>query len=179
MLIKVTGILEFEPEDKTRKHLNQASWKRIAMILTNDDMSDYYSWFIYRRFNLKLNKPIRGAHVSIINEAERDFAFGVEPAWSNAKAKYDGKPMDFYIDIEPRTNGEHWWFRVYCPAGEDMREELGLHRDPFYSLHMTIGYANDKNRYHSDYILDVCKRHGLTSSEPKKPFCEHEVFEFC
>jgi hypothetical protein len=167
--------MKFEPEDKTRKHKNQASWKRVAMIVTQDDMSDYYSWFIFRRFNLQLNKPLRGAHVSIVNDSERDFQLGVEPHWSVVKEKYNDKPMDFYIDIEPRTNGEHWWFRVYCPAGEDMREELGLKRDPFYSLHMTIGYANEKNRFHSDYILDVCKRHGIISSEPRASFESHKI----
>jgi hypothetical protein len=175
MLLKVTGIMEFEPEDKTRKHKSQASWKRVAIIRTNDDTADYYSWFINRRFNLPLNKPLRGAHVSIVNDAERDFSYGVNPRWETVKAKYDGKPMDFYIDLEPRTNGEHWWFRVYCPAGEDMREELGLKRDPFYSLHMTIGYANEKNMAHSYYILDVCQRHGIISSEPRKPMDEHAI----
>lgn len=179
MLIKVTGILEFEPENKTRKHEKQASWKRITMILTHDDAADYYAWFIKKRFNLQLNKPLRGAHISIINEAERDFAFGVEPTWTKAKEKYDGKSMDFYIDLEPRTNGEHWWFRVYCPAGEDLREELGLRREPYYSLHMTIGFANEKNRYHSDYILEICKRHEIISSEPRKPFSEHTIVEMC
>ena len=175
MLLKVFGIMEFEPEDKTRKHKNQASWKRVAMIRTHDDAADYYAWFINRRFNLPLNKPLRGAHVSIVNDAERDFKHGVEPRWSDVKAKYSGKLMDFYIDLEPRTNGEHWWFRIYCPAGEDMREELGLRRDPFYSLHMTIGYANEKHRAHSDYILEVCKRHNIISSEPRRPFDERDI----
>ncbi len=170
--------MQFEPENKTRKHDAQSSWKRIAMIVTQDDMSEYYSWFIDRRFNLKLNKPLRGAHVSIVNDAERDFQYGSEPRWSAVKEKYDSKPMDFYIDLEPRTNGEHWWYRVYCPAGEDMREELGLKRDPFYSLHMTIGFSNEKNRFHSDYILDVCKRHGILSSEPRAPFESHKIYEF-
>jgi len=175
MIVRVSGNMIFEPEDKTRKHRNQASWKRAAMIVTQDDMSEYYAWFIRKRFSLQLNKPLRGAHVSIVNDAERDFTNGVEPIWSDVKRKYHEKPMDFYIDLEPRSNGEHWWFRVYCPAGEDMREELGLKRDPFYSLHMTIGFANEKNRYHSDYILDICKRHGILSSEPKKPFNKHEI----
>jgi hypothetical protein len=175
MLLKVAGVMEFEPEDRTRKHKSQASWKRVAMIRTNDDLADYYAWFINRRFNLPLNKPLRGAHVSIVNDAERDFAYGVEPRWENVKRKYGGKPMDFFIDLEPRTNGEHWWFRVYCPAGEDMREELGLKREPFYSLHMTIGYANDKNRAHSDYILEICKRHKIISSGPRKDISEHEI----
>ncbi len=174
MLLKVTGIMQFEPENKTRKHDAQSSWKRIAMIVTEDDMSEYYSWFIFRRFNLQLNKPLRGAHVSIVNDSERDFKMGLDK-WDIVKEKYDGKPMDFYVDLEPRSNGEHWWYRVYCPAGEDMREELGLTRDPFYSLHMTIGFANEKNRFHSDYILEICKRHGILSSEPRAPFETHEI----
>jgi hypothetical protein len=175
MLLKLSGILVFAPEDKTRKHVSQASWKRVAIIQTGDDIADYYAWFINRRFNLPLNKPLRGAHVTVVNDAERDFKYGVEGRWKWAKENFDGKPIDFYIDLEPRTNGEHWWFRVYCPNSEIIRETLGLNRDPFYSLHLTIGYANEKNRAHSDYILDICKRHNLLSSEPKKPFSEHKI----
>jgi hypothetical protein len=177
MLLKLSGTVEFEPGNKTRKHLSQASWKRVVMIRTHDDLSEYYAWFINRRFNLPLNKPLRGAHITIVNDAERDFVWGVEPKWSEIKKMYHGKPMDFYIDLEPRTNGEHWWLRVYCPLGETMREELGLSREPYYSFHLTIGHANEKYLAHSEYILNVCQRHKIISSAPRQDFQDHTIYE--
>jgi hypothetical protein len=177
MLIKVKGKIQFEPEDKTRKHKSQASWKRIAMILTNDDLADYYSWFIKRRFNLELNKPLRGSHVSFINDSERDFKEGAH-LWNEGKKLFDGAEIDFYIDPEPRTNGEHWWLRVYCPDSEMIRASMGLSPVPYFTLHLTLGYANSRWIDHSNYILEICKRHEIISSEPRKPMSEHEIFEF-
>lgn len=173
MVIKVKGILEFEPEDKTKKHLSQASWKRVAMIRTNDDLCEYYAWFIKKRFNLELNKPLRGSHVTIINDAEREV-----PHFSDARTLFNGKPIDFYIDPEPRTNGEHWWLRVYCTDAESIREICGGSRDPFFAFHLTIGYATHLRLEHSNYIMEICKRHQIISSEPRKPMSEHEVIEF-
>lgn len=178
MLIKVRGILEFEPEDKTRKHKAQASWKRVALIKTGDDLSEYYAWFIRKRFNLELNKPLRGAHVTIVNDAERDFEFGVTPVWEEAVKEFNGKPMDFYIDLEPRTNGEHWWLRVYCPDGESLRGAMGLTPEPFFDLHLTLGYANSRWIEHSKYILDISKRHNIISSGARLPMDMHEIITF-
>jgi hypothetical protein len=178
MIIKVRGILEFEPQNKTRKHEEQASWKRVALIKTGDDLSEYYSWFIRKRFNLELNKPLRGAHVTIVNDAERDFEFGVTPIWQEAVKEFDGKPMDFYIDPEPVTNGEHWWLRVYCPDAESLRGAMGLTPEPFFNLHLTLGYANSRWIEHSKYILEVSKIHGIISHPKRLPMDMHEIITF-
>lgn len=173
MLVKVNGILVFEPENVTRKHERQSSWKRIAMIKTNDELSEYYAWFIRKRFNLELNVPLRGAHLSIINDKDIEV-----PNFDKAKEVYDGEIVPFYIDIEPRTNGEHWWLRAYCPDAEKIRVLAGGTPIPFFTFHMTIGYANNKWIDHSNYILDMSKKFELISSEPRKPFEEHEIIEF-
>lgn len=172
MLIKAKGVLEFEPEDKTKKHKSQASWKRVAMIRTNDDLCEYYSWFIRTRFNLTLNKPLRGSHVTIINDAEREV-----PLFGEAAKVFNGKEIDFYIDPEPRTNGEHWWLRVYCKDAEAIRMSCGGSATPFFAFHLTLGYANEKNIAHSNYILECCKFHQIISSEPRKPFEEHQIYD--
>jgi hypothetical protein len=171
MLIKVTGILEFAPENKTRKHDSQASWKRVAMILVPGELTMYYSWFVKKRYNLELNKPIRGAHLTIINDSERE-----APMFEEARKLYDGKEVSFYIDPATRTNGEHWWLRAYCPEGEDIREACGLRRDPYFPLHMTIGYANEKVLPHSQYIHECIQFHESTL--PRLSFEEHEIYEF-
>ena len=42
----------FDPIDKTKKHKDQSSWKNVAICKTYDDIDLYYSWFIFKRFNL-------------------------------------------------------------------------------------------------------------------------------
>jgi len=172
MVIKCTGYLEFEPENVTRKHEDQSSWKKVAMIRTDDDLQPYYYWFLKTRFNLTLNPPLRGTHVTIINDriAEEDF--------NNIRSLFDKKKIDFYIDIEPRSNGKHWWLRVYCPDSESIRALGGLTPAPYFNLHLTLGHANEKWSAHSEYILDCCKRFKLISSEPRHSLETHEIYEF-
>lgn len=172
MLVKVKGIIEFSPEDVTRKHKSQSSWKRVAMIRTDCDMDRYYSWFIKKRFNLELNRTLRGTHITFISDKLEKNIF------DQASVIFNGKSIDFYIDLEPRSNAEHWWLRVYCPEAESIREVMGLSREPFYGLHLTLGYANEKNFEHSEYILRQCKRFNLISNDPRKPFNDHDIKEF-
>ena len=190
MVFKVRGILDFSPEDKTKKHVSQASWKSIAMIRTNCELDRYYAWFLKKRFNLELNKNLRGTHVTFINDRM------CKDIFEQAAKMFDGKEIDFYVETEPRSSGEHWWLRVHCPESETIREVMGLSRDPFYALHLTLGHAvvkypeavseNDNSSLkirkdyleHSEYITECCKRHDILSNEPRKPLSEHEIIEF-
>jgi hypothetical protein len=172
MLVKIKGKIEFSPEDVTRKHKSQSAWKRVAMIRTDCELDRYYSWFIKKRFNLELNRNLRGSHITFISDRlEKDI-------FNQASAIFNGKEIDFYIDLEPRSNAEHWWLRVYCPEAESIREVLGLTREPFFGFHLTLGHANDKNIAHSEYILRQCRMFELISNDPRKPFNEHDIKEF-
>jgi hypothetical protein len=190
MVFKVRGILDFSPEDKTKKHANQASWKQVAMIRTNCELDRYYAWFLKKRFNLELNSNLRGTHVTFINDRMDAKTF------NQFSELFDGKEIDFYIETEPRSNGEHWWLRVHCPEAESIREIMGLSREPFFGMHLTLGRAEErypegvegnnnnsimkiKKDYieHSKYILECCKLHNLTSSDVRKPLNQHEIVE--
>jgi hypothetical protein len=168
MLIKLKGILEFSPVDVTRKHLAQSSWKCVAIIKTNCDMDRYYAWFLKKRFNLELNKNLRGAHITIINDKMDKTLF------EQGATIFSGKEIEFYLDLEPRSNGEHWWLRVFSTDAENIREALGLSREPYFSFHFTIGHANNRNIEHSEYILEQCKKFSLISNEPRKSLEEYE-----
>lgn len=152
MLIRVKGILDFEPEDVTRKHKSQSSWKRTALIKTGCDMDRYYAWFLKKRFNLDLNKNLRGSHVTFISDKLEKSIF------DQASNIFNGKEIDFFINTEPRSSGLHWWLRVHCPDAESIREAIGLPRDPYFGLHLTIGYANNKNYLHSLYAWRCFER---------------------
>ena len=176
MVIKVKGILEFSPEDVTRKHRNQSSWKRVAIIKTDCDLDRYYAWFLKKRFNLELNKNLRGTHVTFINDKLEKGIF------DQFAPLFNGKEINFYIELDPCSSGVHWWLRVHCPEAEAIRELMGLSRDPYFGLHLTLGNAvikypeevdssdNSSMRVkkdyieHSKYILECCKFYNLTPS---------------
>ena len=190
MVFKVRGILDFSPEDKTKKHVSQASWKRVAMIRTNCELDRYYAWFLKKRFNLELNTNLRGTHVTFINDRMDAKVF------EQFAQIFEGKEIDFYVETEPRSNGEHWWLRVHCPEAESIREVMGLSREPFFGMHLTLGRADQrypegveennnsimkiKKDYieHSKYITECCKRHELLSNEPRKPLSELKIVEW-
>lgn len=169
--ISVTGKIVFNPEDKTKKHDRQSSWKKIAMVMFDGEMAEYYAWFIKKRFNLPLNKPLRGAHISFINDDINKLRENgkltqgeAEAKWLYVKKEWDGKPITIDFNPSPRTNGEHWWLKpepVSCEILDEIRSELGLGK-PFFSYHLSLGYANEKFIDHSNYIHNLIKR-GLIS----------------
>lgn len=164
--IVLMGKIVFEPVNYTKKHSMQASWKRIAMVFIDGDVTEYYSWFIKKRYNLTLNKPIRGAHISFINDSLRDMSNNgkksleeVDRIWNEAKTKWDGKYIPIMLSLDPRTSDKHWWLNIppdYRDKLHQIRAEVGLGR-PNFGLHMTIGLANEKNIEHSKYIHSLIK----------------------
>lgn len=161
LVFEAKGVLNFQPIDRTKKHKYQSTWKRTALIETDCDLERYYAWFIERRFNLKLNKTIRGTHISFINDRV-DFKL-----FDEAAKFFNGKEIKFYYEVEPKTNGKHWWVRIYSPDAENIRESIGLIRHPYFGLHLTLGYANEINLEHSKYIERQCLNFNLLSDEKR------------
>lgn len=158
--IAYTGKILFEPPNKTKKHLAQASWKKVAMVVFEGDIAEYYAWFLKQRFNLELNKPLRGAHITFINDSIDDINNRVgtveekEALWEKLKNKWDGKEISVILNLRPFSDINHWWLIVDHKNRTELhniRAEIGLSR-PYFGLHMTIGYANEKNIAHSEYI---------------------------
>ena len=42
-MIKVKGEIVFNPKNRTKKHNKQSEWKRISMVVFDDDLCEYYS----------------------------------------------------------------------------------------------------------------------------------------
>lgn len=137
------------------------------MIFIDGDVTEYYAWFLERRYKLVLNKPLRGAHISFINDSMRDLMLNGErteaealAVWESVKKKYHGKKINIVIELEPRTDDRTWWFNIPHDERGDIqaiRDELGL-KKPYFGLHMTIGYANEKNIGHSMYLHESLKK---------------------
>ena len=163
--ITLSGIINFDPPDKTKKHMKQSSWKKVAFVVFDDDTCSYYAWFLKKRFNLEILHPVRKPHVTFINDSLRDINGGDgseeyrNDLWKNLKEKWDKKPMDVVLDLNPRSDGDRWWFNVpedFRVEMHNIRQEIGLGR-PYYGLHLTIGNVHPKYIEHSNYILDLLK----------------------
>lgn len=164
-IIKLKGVIKFDPIEKTAKHIKQSSWKKVAMVVLYGDLCEYYSWFFKKRFNLTLEKPLRESHVTFINDAE----FEMNGKWEEVKKKWDGKEVDIYLSLLPDTNSLtreeiedhkngvpidlhkkhkqelHWWLIVPHDKRlelQEIRKELGLDK-PYFGMHASIGRVLD------------------------------------
>ena len=171
ILFKAKGVLHFNPKDITKKHIIQSEWKRVAMITIDSEIDQYYAWFVNKRFALKLNKNLRGSHVTFISDMVDNELF------NEVAKKYDGMSVDFYYSPEPFTNGKHWWLRVFCLDIEPIREEMGLHKYPYFGLHLTLGRVTENQIIHGQYIKDVCDKHNLLYNQPRHNLNEYKIIE--
>lgn len=168
--ITYQGVIQFDPVDYTKKHKTQASWKRIAMVMFDGELAEYYAWFVKKRYDIVLNKPLRGAHISFINDSVNDMKAGlgiesdneVDAIWNTVKDKYHGKSIEISLNVDVRADKKHWWMNVddeYRQELQLIRNELGLGK-LFYGEHLSIGYCNEKYIEHSNYILGLINKFG-------------------
>lgn len=156
-MFEIRGKIEFDPVNVTKKHVKQSSWKKTAMVKFHCDTWAYYAWFLQKRFNLKLNKPLRGTHITIINDMVDS------EIYTQARKIFHGQELTFKYDpTNIRANDKgHWWLKVYCDDVRNIRNAMGLTSDPYFGLHMTIGLATHLQLEHSNYIKDQCVRFNL------------------
>ncbi len=64
----INTILNFDPPHLIEKHEKQGEWKKVAICLIEGDISAYYAWFLKKRFNIELVKPLRECHITIISD---------------------------------------------------------------------------------------------------------------
>jgi len=157
-ILNITGRIVFDPDNVTRKHNRQADWKRVAMVMFEGDMAYYYAWFIERRYGIKLNHPIRGAHITFVNDSIREIKGG-NKVWEEVRSKWDGKEIEVSLNLDARTNVEYWWLRASSNSFDEIRTELGL-GEPYFSYHMTIGFPNERNIEQSEYIHNLILKFG-------------------
>lgn len=151
-MFKITGKLQFDPINVTKKHNRQASWKKTVVVKFDCDTHDYYSWFIRKRFGLKLNKPLRGTHITIINDiVDNDI-------YDQAREMFNGKEITIEYDpTQIRMNDTHVWIKAYSDDAKNIRIAMGLNPDPYFGLHLTIGLATHLQAEHLRYIHGLIK----------------------
>ena len=148
-MIAVPAKIQFEVPHVSKKHLAHADWKTVVIALLDRDITKYYSWFLYKRFGLDLVQPLRGGHITFVSDRTEEIS-----NFAETKEKWHNKIVDIALDLNVRTNGNHWWLKVTCPEFDVIRTELGL-TEPFMSYHMTIGYCSNANKEQSMYAYQV------------------------
>jgi len=153
---KSHGVIEFDPVEKTKKHVSQSSWKKVAIINFDCDIHKYYSWFLCRRYNLVLNELVRPPHITFISDRieSEDFL----KKYSECKEKYNGTTIKFEYSVDVRSDGLHWWLPSSSKDAQSIRDDIGL-GNPHFGFHITIGNASQPiMKVHSEYILDLIKK---------------------
>ena len=169
-MYEVKAILEFVPINVSKKHHQQSSWKKVAMARfpENDETYRYYKWLLEQRFGLRipdvnpfewkgrLNDPLRGTHVTVINDIVDD------EIYLQAKEIFHGKEITIQYDptlIRCNRKGEKMWWhiKVYSDDINNIRTAMGLGA-PFHSPHITIGLVNPKFIEHTEYIVESCEK---------------------
>jgi hypothetical protein len=169
-MFEVKGILEFDPVDVSKKHAQQSTWKKVAMVRfpKEDETFSYYKWLLEQRFGVRipdtnvfewkgrLNDPVRGTHVTAINEIIDD------EIYLQAKEIFDGKEVSITYDptlIRCNKKGDKMWWhmKVYSDDIMNIRTAMGLGA-PYHSLHLTIGLVNPKFIDHSEWIINSCEK---------------------
>jgi len=156
-MYEIKGKIVFDPIDKTKKHVRQSSWKKNVMVEFKDDTWAYYSWFLKNRFNLVLNKPLRGTHFTLVN----DIVDG--DIYAQAKKMFDGTEITIQYDpTNIRSNDKgHWWLKAYSDDAKNIRRVMGLDEYPFFGFHITMGLATHLQLEHSRYITKQCLRYNI------------------
>jgi hypothetical protein len=129
-MLSVTGIISVEKEEE-----------RIVLNLS-DDFIDYYNWFITKKYWVKFQTPMHGAHITIANKI---FQHAVD--WEAADF-YHGKEVSFeydsYIIEGGYTKGYiMYYIKIFSPDIDFMKYDLGIEdKDDYRGLHITL--ANQK-----------------------------------
>lgn len=82
-----------------------------------------------------LQSPAWDAHITVIRDEEPSEDY--QHLW---RLRQD-QICTFEYNFEAETNGDYWWLTVYSDQLLDIREELGLKRNPEYPLHLSFGKA--------------------------------------
>ena len=87
----------------------------------------------------ELQRPAWESHISVIRNEE--------PPKKDLWGKYNGLNITYQYNPVIRNNGIYFWLDVECNQLLDIREEIGLDREPYFPLHLTVANAKAINEH--------------------------------
>jgi hypothetical protein len=126
-MISSVGTLRYSPQG-----LGNAS-KWWLVIDCDPEIGKYYRHLYYlSNFKTqKIQRPAWEAHITVVRDEL--------PPNENNWGKLNGSKIEFYYSPLPEGDGLFLWLPVRCESALNLREELGLDRNPLYPLHLTFG----------------------------------------
>lgn len=134
--MKSIGKLVYSP----RTHLSSS--EKWLVVMGDDEISKYYRHLYSKEYpylnggrSTKLTRPVWGTHISVIRgERLHDPKLWRIDENKIIEFEYHGGVID---------NGEYYWLKVSCPYLGDLREKMGLPREPRFGFHLTIGRTTE------------------------------------
>lgn len=130
-----TGTLRYSPKLLG----DRASEKWWLVVDCDPELGKYYRhlFWLGAYKTAKVFRPAWREHITVIRNEE--------PPNVSLWEKYAGHQVQFQYNARPQTNGDYWWLSVECDQLLEIREELGLPRQPKIPLHLSIchGGTND------------------------------------
>jgi len=97
------------------------------------EILDYYWWWWWKAKHVKLMKPMFGAHISIVRGKEEEIEEGWWECGLRGKVEFCYHPERLFL------YDTHVWLPVSGEGLNNIRESVGLLRNPVMPFHMTIG----------------------------------------
>jgi hypothetical protein len=133
--MRCPGTLRYSPELRAGSHQRRDGGStRWWLIIDADPELGRYLRHLYLLAHQRtrwLQAPLWGAHVSVIR--------GEVPPLPQYWGEGEGRAVAFELDLRAQETQGFVWCPVHCEAALDLRERLGLARDPQPPLHLTIG----------------------------------------
>lgn len=134
---KSTGTFRYSPKRLGELAPSPNWW---LVIDCDSAIGDYYRHLYHvRHYKCRsLQRPAWKEHISVVrNECPPEDR---KCLWD----LYEGQSVEFSYSTGIKCGGPFCWIDVECDLALDIREELGLSRQPHYELHLTIG--NDSHK---------------------------------
>lgn len=136
--IELKGVIRYDPE---RENLKKG--KSCCIVEIDSGITDYYRYFVNKKYGIELIKPAWGSHISIIQGEEAEISKN-NKYWK----KYEGKEIKIYYYPYPRYSGDtdnkygsnagrFWFLSVESYFFNELRNELSLSN--IKTPHLTIG----------------------------------------
>lgn len=103
----------------------------------DEEILNYYRWWVHKKTSVWVNKPKDGAHISIVRG---DIETGT---WNRTPHGEWSETIEFQYKHDLELQYNYVWLRVYSERLHKIREEVGLSYQPKLPFHMTIGNVRD------------------------------------
>ena len=116
-------------------HVHRENWITIDV---DPELSRYYLSLFNRSRPMLEGQIMPGAwkgHISVVR--------GEDIKNSEILSDINGKSVNFQYDHNIHWNGRHAYLSVECEEALDLREQLGLNREPPLPLHLTVGVKKE------------------------------------